>query len=139
MGDLPDVPASPPGHHLTMPDGVSGAELRRKEESHTMSRLIAFRRFRADHRHGEPATSTVAPTDQPTTPPSPLPQYTDVAEAVLNRTERAFGRRPDGTLLERFALEAVIDALSNPSPALSATQPAIRPRGPRAHHESNAA
>jgi hypothetical protein len=142
MGDLHDVPGDPAPDDQTMPDGVSGPSIRRqmapefagirKEESHDMSRLIAFRRRRTDHRTVQPSTTNLAPT-------AGLPRYADLAEVVLNRTERTFGRRTDGTLLERFALEAVIDALSSPSPALDDAQPIIPARGPRAHSESNAA
>ena len=104
-----------------------------------MSRLIAFRRFRTDRRQNDPTSPADVSRYQPAASLTRLPQYTDLAEVVLNRSEQAFGRRTDGTLLERFALEAVIDALSSPSPALDAAQPVITPRGHRAHTESKAA
>lgn len=52
-----------------------------------------------------------------------IPTSTELAEVVLDRAERTFGRRADGTLLERYALEAAIDVLSRPAPRLAAYLP----------------
>ena len=104
-----------------------------------MSRLIAIRRFRSDRRQDDPTLPADVSRNQLTASLTGLPHITDLAEVVLNRSERTFGRRTDGSLHERYALEAVIDALSSPSPALDDTQPNIPPRGHRAHTESNAA
>ncbi len=104
-----------------------------------MSRLIAFRRLRTDRRQNDPTSPVDVSRYQPTASLSGLPRYTDLAEVVLNRTERSFARRTDGTLHERFALEAVINALSSPSPALDAVQPTNPPHRHRDHEESNAA
>jgi len=132
-----------------MPDGMSGEWFRRRmdrrrvrgkqEESHPMSRLIAFRRLRTDRRQNDPTSPVDVALHQPVVLSRHLPRYTDLAEVVLNRNERTFARRTDGTLHERFALEAVINALSSPSPALDAAQPTNPPHRSRDHEESNAA
>ena len=104
-----------------------------------MTRHIGFRRLRLAQPTDDPITPGSATTVQPAPCMSQLPQVTDVAEGVLNRSEREFGRQSDGSLLDRFALEAVIDALSSQSPALEARCPDQPLRKRCAHTERNAA
>jgi hypothetical protein len=67
-----------------------------------------------------------------------LPTCAELAEIVLDPAERTFGRRADGTLLERYALEAAIDILSRPSPRLSTDLPDLARRQVRDALETNA-
>lgn len=103
-----------------------------------MKRLLFLGGSRASRRHFNPVGRQV---DRPLVDAqlTERPSYVDLADVVLDRAERAFAARTDGTLLERYALEAAIDVLSTPDARVYNYLPELAMREVRDALDRNAA